>query len=144
MAMHPVFGHDATRQELAQAIRRGRLPQVLLFTGEPGVGKQRLGLWLAQAVLCADFGPEPCGRCRACRLVLDLAHPDLHWFVPLLRPKATEPDKQVEEFRDALADAMEQRRAKSIYGRPDGTWIHGVASARLILRTGALTTVEGG
>ncbi len=144
MPTHRLFGHRDPRKQLARAFAQGRLPQVLLLTGDPGVGKQRLGLWLAQLALCEAPGEEPCGQCRACRLVSDLTHPDFHWFVPLPRPKAGDQDKQVEEIREALAETMEGRRKQSIYGEPDGMSIHGVASARWLLRLSTLTTVEGG
>jgi len=144
MATHSIYGHSELREELARAYRTGRLPSVLLFVGVPGVGKQRLALWLAQLALCAERAATPCGRCRPCRLVLGLAHPDLHWFVPILRPKATEPDKQVEETAQALGEVLEWRRSQPLYSRPDGMAAHTVASARLLLRIAALTTVEGG
>jgi DNA polymerase-3 subunit delta' len=143
MPLHPFFGHSALRRGLGQAVASGRLPQVLLLVGEPGVGKQRLALWLAQLTLCGEPGTEPCGRCRACRLVLGLVHPDLHWFVPIPRPKATDPEKQIDEARDTIAEMIAARREKAAYGPTDGMAMHGVAMARLLLRTVALTPVEG-
>jgi DNA polymerase III subunit delta' len=142
--MHPLIGHHAARQRLARAHAAGRLPQVLLLTGAVGVGKQRLALWLAQLVVCEQAGEEPCGRCRSCRLVGALSHPDVHWFIPIPRPRASDPDKQVEEAADALAQVLEQRRAQPLYGAPDGMAIHGMATARLLLHRAALTSVEGG
>ena len=144
MPIADIVGHLAVRSELRRAFESNRLPQVLLITGEPGIGKQRLGLWLAELVLCADPAQRPCGKCRPCRLVRSLSHADLHWFVPLPRPKAGEIDKQVEEVKEALGDVMAARREDPVYGRPDGMSMHGVASARLIQRTASLTTVEGG
>ena len=88
MPLPPLVGHLETRRRLARSARAGTLPQVLLFTGPTGVGKQRLALWLAQLVLCERKDDEPCGACRACRLVEGLAHADVHWFVPIPRPKA--------------------------------------------------------
>jgi DNA polymerase III subunit delta' len=120
------------------------LPQVLLLTGPAGVGKQRLALWLAQLVFCERPGQEPCGGCRACRLVDSLSHPDLHWFVPIPRPKASDPDKQVEEASQAIAQAMEERRSQPLYRESDGMAIHGIATVRLLQRRAALTSVEGG
>jgi DNA polymerase III subunit delta' len=120
------------------------LPQVLVLTGPWGVGKQRLALWLAQLVLCEAARDEPCETCRACRLVGGLAHADLHWLVPIQRPKASETDKQVEEASQALAAAMEERRSQPLYGQSDGMAIHGIASVRLLQRQAALTSVEGG
>jgi len=144
MALHDLVGHIGVRSDLARAHGLGKLPQVLLVTGEEGVGKQRLGLWLAELVFCSAGSNRPCGACPGCRRVRDLAHPDLHWFVPVPRPKASDQDKQVEEVREALGEVMAARRDKPAYQPPDGMSIHGVASARLLLRTAALTTVEGG
>jgi DNA polymerase-3 subunit delta' len=144
MPLHPLVGHNEARKRLAQGVQSERLPQVLVFAGPRGVGKQRLALWLAQLVLCEAAREEPCGSCRACRLVGGLAHPDLHWFVPIQRPKASEPDKQVEEASQALATAMEERRSQPLYVQSDGMASHGIAGVRLLQRRAALTSVEGG
>lgn len=141
--MHSVVGHEHSRRQLAMAVRAGRLPQVLLVTGPQGVGKQRLGLWLGQLILCEDASDEPCGACRPCRQVLGLGHPDLHWFVPVPRPKSGQQDKQVEEVADLLAEVLEERRQRPLYPPPDGMAAHGVASARLLLRRAALTPAAG-
>jgi len=119
------------------------MPQVILVTGPQGVGKQRLGLWLAQLLLCAQPGDEPCGRCRACRQVLELSHPDLHWFVPIPRLKAAESDKQVEEAAELLGEAIAARREQPRYEPPDGMASHPLASAKLMLKRAALTPVVG-
>ena len=105
MPLPSLIGHQGTRNRLAQVVTAGRLPQVLLLTGAYGVGKQRLALWLAQLLVCESPSQEPCGTCRACRLVGSLSHPDVHWFVPVPRPKASDPDKQVEDAAQALAQA---------------------------------------
>ena len=144
MPLHPLIGHSQARLRLAQAARGDRLPQVMVISGPPGVGKQRLALWLSQLVFCAEKGLEPCGRCRACHLVENLGHPDLHWLVPIPRPKAADPDKAVDEAAQAIAEAMDERRAKPLYGPPDGMASHSMASVRLLQRRASLTSVEGG
>jgi len=98
MPLPPLYGHEGTRNRLAGAIASGRLPQGLLIEGPRGVGKQRLALWLGQALLCernrGRGQQEACGDCRPCRLVLTLSHPDLHWFVPVeLERRAADADK---------------------------------------------------
>ena len=99
---------------------------------------------MAQLILCEHPDLEPCGHCRACRLVAGLAHADLHWFVPILRPKAADPGKQVEEAAEALAAVMEERRAKPLYLQPDGMAGHPIAVVRLLQQRASLTSVEGG
>ena len=72
MSLRPLYGHDAVRDRLSQAVRAGRLPQAILLHGPRGVGKQRLGLWLGQLILCEKDGREPCGTCQACRMAQNL------------------------------------------------------------------------
>ena len=142
--MHPLVGHHDARRRLAEGARNDKLPQVMVLAGPWGVGKQRLALWLAQLVLCQAGGDEPCGSCRACRLVAGLAHPDLHWLVPIPRPKAAEFDKQIEEAAQAITATLDERRTQPLYGPVDGMASHGIASVRLLLRRASLTAVEGG
>jgi DNA polymerase III subunit delta' len=144
MSLPPIIGHEEARRRLADGVRSGRLPQVIVISGPPGIGKQRLALWLAQLVFCERQEREPCGRCRPCRLVAGLTHSDLHWFVPIARPKATDPDKAVDEAAEAIGEVMEVRRAKPLYGPAEGMASHSMASVRLIHRDAALTSVEGG
>ena len=114
MSLHPVQGHQLTRDALVRARREGSFPSALLLHGPRGVGKQRLALWTGQLLLCgtqADAqrnrqAEEPCGECHACRLALGLKHPDLHWHFPLPRPKGVSADR--------LADALEHERAQHL------------------------------
>lgn len=143
MSLAPITGHAAVRAQLAQAVMSGRLPQVMLVTGPRGVGKQRLGLWLAQLLLCEAGGAEPCGACRGCAQVLGLLHPDLHWFVPVPPPKG-DADKQIEEAAAMLEAVMAERRQSPLWTSPDGMSSHSLASARLLQRHASLTSVAGG
>jgi DNA polymerase-3 subunit delta' len=144
MSLPPLAGHDEVREQLNRAIAADRLPQVLLLPGPRGVGKQRLALWLAQRVLCSTSASEPCGICVGCVQVLGLAHPDLHWFVPIARPKAGEPQKQMDEASEMLEEVMAARRASPLWVAPDGMASHSVSSARLIQRQASMTSVAGG
>jgi DNA polymerase III subunit delta' len=77
-------------------------------------------------------------------LVSTLSHPDLHWFVPVPRPKVSDPDKQVEEAMQLLAQAMEERRNHPLYIENDAMASHGIATVRLLQRRAGLTSAEGG
>lgn len=143
MTLHPVYGHVALLERLGWALSSGRFPPATLFAGPAGVGKQRLALWVAQGLLC-DRGPGvPCGSCQACRQVLSLSHPDLHWFVPLSGLKATEPEKQLEEVKELLAEALAARRENPLWGEPDGMARHPLASIRLVQKLVSLRPFQG-
>ena len=147
MPLHPLYGHEAVRERLASAVATGSLPQSLLLEGPRGVGKQRLALWLAQALLCEREGGRgvPCGQCRPCHLVVGLIHPDVHWFVPVEPPKrAGDADKQVELLEESLAEELSRRRGDPFYEPPSGMATHGIASVRLMLRRLALTPAMAG
>lgn len=139
MTTRPVYGHDALLHRLAGALASSRFPQAALFSGAPGVGKQRLALWVAQGLLC-DRGPgAPCGECNACHKVLGLSHPDLHWFVPIPRPKAADRRKRTEEAKSLLAEAMAERRAMPLYARAEGMTSHSLGSVRLLQQVAGVT-----
>jgi DNA polymerase-3 subunit delta' len=146
MPLHPLYGHEAVRSRIANAVAAGRLPQSLLIEGPRGVGKQRLALWIAQLLLCeGQKRDEPCGSCRGCRLVLTLSHPDLAWYVPLEpNRKAGDQDKQVEMVEQALGEEMTRRRDEPLYEAALGTATHSIATVRLLLRKLALTPALGG
>jgi DNA polymerase III subunit delta' len=144
MPLHPLYGHEGVRNRLAGAIASGRLPQALLLEGPAGIGKQRLALWLAQAVLCETDRAEPCGHCPACFAVARLSHPDVHWFVPLEpSKKSVEPDKQVEFVAEALGEEMAARRENPLYAPPSGLAGHAIAAVRLLLKHLVLTPAVG-
>ena len=142
MPLRPLYGHEGLRRRLVGAIDSSRLPQAILFEGPRGVGKQRLALWLSQAVLCVGARPtgEPCGVCQPCKLVLNLSHPDLHWIVPVeIARKGADADKQIELAEEAVAEEMAARREQPLYHPPTGLASHGIASARLLSRHLRLT-----
>ncbi|HEX7050500.1 MAG TPA: hypothetical protein VF188_09890 [Longimicrobiales bacterium] len=114
--LRPLEGHDAVRLALGRATLENTLPGSLLLHGPAGIGKQRLGLWLAQRIVCtAPRETEPCGACQPCRLVLRLEHPDVHWFFPLARPKRVSgPDKLADALEEARAAELEARRAEPL------------------------------
>lgn len=162
MPLPPLTGHEGVKSRLAGAHASGKLPQALLLTGPRGVGKQRLALWLAQLIQCeapraSREGPplEACGKCRSCRLVLSLQHPDVHWFVPIELSKrggggsagnstsSGDADKQVDLAAEALAEEMTARREQPLYAPVAGLASHPIAAVRLLLRRLALTPAMG-
>lgn len=138
----PLYGHAAPRERLGGALVRGSLPASLLLTGPRGVGKQRLGLWLAQAALCERGEAAPCGACRACRFAGELTHPDLHCFFP--RPRLKDGDPSVADVRADYAEAIAERvKGGGVYpaaGGLDGLF---VATVRAIVQIASISPAMG-
>jgi len=143
MSIRPIYGHLSLLNRLGGVLASSRFPQAALLVGPPGVGKQRLALWVAQGLLCEGGPGAPCGTCVACRQVAGLGHPDLHWFVPIPRPKAGDPAKQLEEAEELLGQAMAERRVEGLWTRPEGLVSHSLASVRLLSRRAWVTPFAG-
>jgi DNA polymerase-3 subunit delta' len=75
-------------------------------------------------------------------MAIAVEHPDLHWLVPVERPKSGDQDRQIEEAADRIGDQVVARREKGRWGPAEGLAAHGVASAHLLLRRAALTPVQ--
>lgn len=141
-ALPTVHGHEDVRRRLARAVRRDALPNSLLLHGPPGVGKQRVGLWLARRLLCTGTpaDDDPCGECRSCRLALRLEHPDVHWFFPQPRPRSKSSlEKLVDALEDARAETLAARRddpyRPAVAGEPVGLYLAHVHAIRRIVRS---------
>src|SRR2546422_11259789 len=114
-----------------------RPPRSTLFPYTTLFRSQRLGLGLAQALVCERPGKkagvkagEGCGECQQCKLVLNLSHPDVHWFVPLELSRKGDADKQVDLAEEALGEEMAARRQQPLYQPPSGLASHGIAAVR--------------
>jgi DNA polymerase-3 subunit delta' len=141
MRLAPLYGHEDLRDRLLRHARGGTLPASILLHGPRGVGKQRLALWLAQAILCTADSP-PCGECQACRYSLALAHPDLRWYFPRPRPKDADPS--LEDVREDYADGIRERLENSgLYESPSGSEGIYVATVRAIVQEAGMSPAMG-
>jgi DNA polymerase-3 subunit delta' len=137
----PLYGHQQLRERLLAALAAGRLPASLLLHGPAGVGKQRLALWLASALLC-ESGDGSCGRCQSCRYSTELAHPDLHWIFP--RPRLKDADASHEDVRQDYAEAIAERvAAGGLYPRPSGSEGIFVNAVRAIVHRAGISPALG-
>ena len=139
MPILPLHGHAALRRRLAERALGGALPASLLLHGQPGVGKQRLALWLGQLLLCEAPSVEgPCGRCRPCGYAGALAHPDLHWYFP--RPRLKDSDASSADVQDDFREARAERaEAAGLYAPPSGLEGLFVATVRCIVGQAAVS-----
>jgi hypothetical protein len=87
--MKPLIGHQARWNGLARAFSRGQIPQTLLISGPPNVGKSTFVLRYAQLLLCQSLQeenglPAPCGTCKICHQVEIETFPDYRVFRPVV------------------------------------------------------------
>ena len=85
MLFKNIIGQEATKNQLRQAVREGRIPHAQLFTGISGIGKLQLALAYAQYLNCPHRTDEDsCGTCPTCLQFQHLQHPDLHFVFPIV------------------------------------------------------------
>ena len=142
MSIVPLFGHAKLRARLGAGAAGGVLPSSLLIHGPPGVGKQRLGLWLGQLLLCTAGAQRPCDNCTSCGYGRRLAHPDLHWYFP--RPRLTDANPTSEQVREEYLGAIAERaESHGLYAPPEASDGIYVATVRAIVQAAAYTPKLG-
>ena len=106
MLFSDIIGQEATKHQLRQAVREGRIPHAQLFTGISGIGKLQLALAYAQYVNCPHRTEEDsCGTCPTCLQFQHLQHPDLHFVFPIVKTDAGDTcDDFLEPWRQIVRD----------------------------------------
>ncbi|MGB9152521.1 MAG: DNA polymerase III subunit gamma/tau, partial [Alphaproteobacteria bacterium] len=78
-----LIGQEAMVRTLSNAIETGRLPHAWILTGVRGIGKTTTARIIARALNCTGVdgkgGPtiHPCGKCDACRTIMEDRHVDV-------------------------------------------------------------------
>src|ERR1700751_1705502 len=109
MAWAEFRGNPQVVTALRGALRSGRVPHALLFTGPRGVGKFTLARMFAEAANCERMGDDFCGDCATCQRLSLLA----------------DPQKLVEQGlveRGESADAATVERIPLILQAPPDVW----------------------
>jgi DNA polymerase-3 subunit delta' len=100
-----LIGHGPVVTLLRQAVRRGRVPQSLLFAGPEGVGKRAVALALAQAVNCPNAKDgDACGRCATCTRIARGQHSDVVFV-----EKGDEASIKIKQLRERILDVVGYR-----------------------------------
>lgn len=105
-----ILGHENVMRSVAATLASGRLAHAYRLNGPAGVGKKRIALALARAVLCPARGEAAafgCGRCESCRAVDTFRHPDLLVYHDFDAPRWMEVEEKDEGLRQAIAALRE-------------------------------------
>jgi DNA polymerase-3 subunit delta' len=77
MGFAEFLGNKRVLTALRGALRTGRVPHALLFSGPRGVGKFTLARMFAQAANCERLTDDFCGECATCQRISLLADPQV-------------------------------------------------------------------
>jgi DNA polymerase-3 subunit delta' len=100
-----IIGQSAVRQRLLNSVKEQRIPHAVLLGGAEGTGKLPLALAFAQYICCTNRSEtDSCGKCPSCVKFAKLAHPDLHFVFPIVKPesKAVVCDDFISDFRSFI------------------------------------------
>lgn len=97
--------HDI-KKRLIQTVTDQRIPHAILFRGSEGIGKLGLAIAFAQYISCENRTEiDSCGVCPSCIKYNKLAHPDLHFVFPVIKPTGKSTvvcDDFIAEFRQMV------------------------------------------
>lgn len=87
MRFADIIGQKGTKELLIKTVNEQRIPHAQLFKGSSGVGKLALAIAYAQFISCENRSEtDSCGKCPSCVKYNKLAHPDLHFVFPVIKP----------------------------------------------------------
>lgn len=101
MSWDEILGQDEPKRMLQADLRAGTVAGAYLLAGPEGIGKRRLAMEMAKALVCERRGADlpPCDACPVCRQVTRLTHPDVH----VLEPGGASRQIRLEAVRQLLA-----------------------------------------
>jgi len=106
MLFSDIIGQESLKEQLVQTVRENRISHARMLLGPEGSGCLPLAIAYAQYINCKKRTEnEPCGKCSSCVKYKKLAHPDLHFVFPVIKPgsgKAAVSDLFIKEWREAV------------------------------------------
>ena len=99
-----IIGQEEAKKRFILEVKEGRVPHAQLLCGPEGIGKLPLAIAYARYLCCTNRGEEDaCGTCPSCVKFNKLAHPDLHFVVPVIKKKSdVVSDDYIKEWRHLL------------------------------------------
>lgn len=103
MLFSEIIGQQEIKKRFIRTVTEQRIPHAQLLRGPEGVGKLGLAIAYAQYICCENrTETDSCGVCKSCVKYKKLAHPDLHFVFPVIKPPSRTSvvcDDFIAEFR---------------------------------------------
>lgn len=107
MLFSEIIGQQELKTRFVRTVVENRIPHAQLLRGPEGVGKLALAIAYAQYICCENrTSTDSCGVCPSCVKYRKLAHPDLHFVFPIIKPanKTAVCDDFVTDFRSMVLE----------------------------------------
>lgn len=106
MLFSQIIGQQDIKQRFINSVNEQRIPHAQLLRGTEGIGKLPLAIAYAQYICCENrTTTDSCGVCPSCIKFAKLAHPDLHFVFPVIKPAGRQSvvcDDFIAEFRSIV------------------------------------------
>ena len=87
MLFSEIIGQQEIKKRFIRTVNEQRIPHAQLLRGPEGIGKLGLAIAYAQYICCENrTETDSCGVCPSCMKYKKLAHPDLHFVFPVIKP----------------------------------------------------------
>ncbi|MDO9153653.1 MAG: DNA polymerase III subunit delta [Paludibacter sp.] len=108
MQFSEIIGQHDIKTRFVRSVAEQRIPHAQLLRGQEGVGKLALAIAYAQFICCENrHETDSCGLCPSCIKYKKLAHPDLHFVFPVIKPAnkgSVVCDDYIADFRAAIIE----------------------------------------
>lgn len=106
MLFSEIIGQQEIKKRFIRTVGEQRIPHAQLLRGPEGIGKLGLAIAYAQYICCENRSEkDSCGVCPSCMKYKKLAHPDLHFVFPVIKPTGRTSvvcDDFIAEFRSMV------------------------------------------
>ena len=106
MLFSEIIGQHEIKKRFIRTVTEHRIPHAQLIRGQEGIGKLGLAIAYAQFICCENrTSIDSCGVCPSCVKYKKLAHPDLHFVFPVIKPTGKSSvicDDFISEFREMV------------------------------------------
>jgi len=112
MLFSEIIGQQEIKKRFIRTVSEQRIPHAQLLRGTEGVGKLALAIAYAQYICCENrTATDSCGVCPSCVKYKKLAHPDLHFVFPVIKPAG----RQTVVCDDFIADFRKMVLGKTYF-----------------------------
>ncbi len=108
-------GHKIQRERLQRLYSKQMIPQCLLFSGIPGIGKKLAAMNFLEMLFCSSENP-PCGQCPSCIQIRKKSFPDVIELLPDEKGSIPIGEKDQPGSVRWLIDRLSRRSVSGQYG----------------------------